>query len=210
MIFSEKHNILFIKNMKVGSTSMEVELSKILPDSAIVTKINPPNKDHKPRNFRNFVNHTSWEEASKYLDLSNVMSYTIVRHPYEMVLSDFFFRSEIINTHWNSLSKLEKDRLVDYYFTDQFKNGPWMKSTRGIYTLDNKVMVSDLLRHELGLEKEINRILPKHGLPLIKMNTFEKAYRPKNITYKDVFSKEQISLISDEWSWEFRNLGYND
>ena len=61
MIFSEKHNFLFIKNMKVGSTSMEVELSKILPDSAIVTKINPPNKDHKPRNFRNFVNHTSWE-----------------------------------------------------------------------------------------------------------------------------------------------------
>ena len=210
MIFSKEHNFLFIKNMKVGSTSMEVELSKILPDSAIVTKINPPNKDHKPRNFGNFVNHASWKEANDILDLSGVMSYTIVRHPYEMVLSDFFFRSEVINTHWNSLSKIEKDRLTDYYFNGQFSNGSFMKSTRSLYTVDDKIVVSDILKHELGLEEEINRILPRHGLPTIKINTFEKAYRPKNVTHKDVFSKPQLLMIAEEWSWEFGNLGYND
>jgi hypothetical protein len=108
------------------------------------------------------------------------------------------------------LSKLEKERFADYYFTGQFVNGSFMKSTKGLYTVDEKIMVSDILRHELGLENEINRILPNHGLQTIKINTFEKAYRPKNATYKEVFSTEQLRVIAEEWSWEFMNLGYND
>ena len=210
MIFSKDHNFLLIKNMKVGSTSLEVELSKILPDSAVVTLINPPNKEHRPRNFGKFVNHTTWLEANQELDLSGVKSYTIVRHPYEMVLSDFFFRSEIINVHWNSLSKLEQDRLVDYYFNNQFSNGPWMKSTKDIYTVNGEIAVTDILRHEKGLEQEINRILPLHGLPTIKVTANEKAYRPKGINYKDVFSTVYLDMIAHDWSWEFRTLGYND
>lgn len=210
MIFSKDHNFLFIKNMKVGSTSMEVELSKILPPSAIVTFINPPNKDHRPRNMGSFVNHTTYLEASRVLDLSDVKSYTIVRHPYEMVLSDFFFRKEVLNADWSAITESQKDMLVDYYFNNQFSNGPWMKSTKSIYTVNNEIAVTDILRHELGLESEINRILPAHNLPKIKINTFEKSYRPAGITYGDVFSKQQLELIAQEWSWEFDTLGYND
>lgn len=210
MIFSKDHNFLFIKNMKVGSTSMEVELSKILPDSAIVTLINPFNKEHRPRNMGKFVNHTTYLEASQSLDLSDVKSYTIVRHPYEMVLSDFFFRKEVLDQDWNSLTKPQQEMLVENYFGNQFSNGHWMKSTRHIYTINDQIAVTDILRHELGLENEINRILPIHNLPTIKFNTFEKAYRPKGITYTDVFSKKHLDLIADEWSWEFRTLGYND
>lgn len=209
MIFSKEHNFLFIKNMKVGSTSMEVELSKILPESAIVTLINPFNKDHRPRNMGKFVNHTTYLEASQSLDLSGVKSYTIVRHPYEMVLSDFFFRKEVRDVEWEALSNSEKCMLVDFYFNNQFSNGPWLKSTKNIYTINNKIAVTDILRHELGLENEINRVLPIHGLPTIKINTFEKAYRPKWLTHTDVFSPNQLELIANEWSWEFDTLGYN-
>jgi hypothetical protein len=209
MIFSKDHNFLFIKNMKVGSTSMEVELSKILPDSAIVTLINPFNKDHRPRNMGKFVNHTTYLEASLALDLSNVKSYTIVRHPYEMVLSDFFFRKEVLDQDWKSLTKTQQEALVDQYFSNQFSNGHWMKSTRGIYTINDKIAVTDILRHELGLENEINRILPLHNLPKINISTFEKAYRPKGTTYSDVFSRQQLDMIASEWSWEFETLGYN-
>lgn len=188
---------------------MEVELSKILPDSAIVTLINPFNKEHRPRNMGKFVNHTTYLEASLALDLSNVRSYTIVRHPYEMVLSDFFFRQEVLSKDWGSLTKSEQEILVGQYFANQFNNGPWMKSTRGIYTVNDKIAVTDILRHELGLESEINRILPLHNLPKIKINTFEKAYRPRGIGYTDVFSKQQLDMIASEWLWEFETLGYN-
>lgn len=210
MIFSKDHNFLFIKNMKVGSTSMEVELSKILPASAIVTFINPPNKEHRPRNWGKFVNHTTFLEASLELDLKDVKSYTIVRHPYEVVLSDFFFRKEILSINWATLSQNEKDMLVEKYFNNEFSNGPWIKSTKNIYTVNNKIAVTDILRHELGLENEINRILPIHNLPKITMKTFEKAYRPEGTKYLDVFSKKHLGMIAGEWSWEFETLGYND
>lgn len=196
--------------MKVGSTSLEVELSKILPDSAIVTFINPPNKEHKPRNINGFVNHTSYLEASKHLDLSNVKSYVVVRHPYNMVLSDFFFRKEILSLgNWNSLNKLDQDRLVYKYFNNEFSNGEWFKSTKNLYTINNKICVTEILRYENGIENEINRILPRHNLPTIKINTYEKAYRPKNIGYLDIFSEEILDMIYKEWQWEFNTLGYN-
>lgn len=209
MIFCDKHKFLLIKNMKVGSTSLEVELSKILPDSAVVTFINPPNKNHKPRNINGFLNHTSFLEARKHLDLSNVKSYVMVRHPYDMVLSDFFFRSEVMMAgNWNNLNINLQNELIEKYFNNEFSNGGWFKSTKNLYMVNNSVAVTKILKYENGIENEINSVLPDHGLPKIKVNTYEKAYRPKNITHT-IFSKNILDMIKEEWSWEFDNLGYN-
>lgn len=209
MIFCDKHKFLLIKNMKVGSTSLEVELSQILPDSAIVTFINPPNKKHRPRNMGSFVNHTSFLEANKKLDLTDVKSYVMVRHPFNMVLSDFFFRKEIMDLgDWNKLTKVKQNDMINKYFSNDFSNGEWFKSTKNLYTIDNKIAVTKILKYENGLEDEINSILPAHGLPTIKIVTYEKEYRPKNVTY-DIFSKEILDMIRKEWSWEFDSLGYN-
>ena len=209
MIFCDKHKFLLIKNMKVGSTSLEVELSKILPDSAVVTFINPPNKNHRPRNINGFLNHTSFLEASKHLDLFDVKSYVMVRHPYDMVLSDFFFRSEVLMAgNWNDLDINLQNELIEKYFNNEFTNGGWFKSTKNLYMVDNSVAVTKILKYENGIENEINSVLPDHGLPQIKVNTYEKAYRPKNITHK-IFSKNILDMIKEEWSWEFDNLGYN-
>lgn len=209
MIFCDKHKFLLIKNMKVGSTSLEVELSKILPDSAVVTFINPPNKHHKPRNINGFVNHTSYLEASKHLDLSDIKSYVVVRHPYDMVLSDFFFRSEVMMAgNWNDLNIKLQNELIEKYFNNEFSNGGWFKSTKNLYMVDSSIAVTKILKYENGIENEINSVLPDHGLPKIKINTYEKAYRPKNITYS-IFSKNILNMIKEEWHWEFDNLGYN-
>jgi len=209
MIFCDKHKLLVIKNMKVGSTSLEVELSQILPSTATVTIINPPNKNHKPRNLNGFVNHSSFLDVSKRIDLTNTVSYTIVRHPFEMVASDFFFRSEVISAgDWNQLEQNTKIQLVDMYFKNKFSNGGWFKSTKNLYTIDNNIAVDNLLRYENGIANEMNKFLPNHNLPQIPGNTYEKAYRPKNVSYHDIFDKEKLSLIADEWHWEFNNLGY--
>lgn len=209
MIFCDKHKLLVIKNMKVGSTSLEVELSQILPTTAIVTLINPPNKNHRPRNFNGFVNHTSFLEASKKLNLNGIKSYTIIRHPFEMVASDFFFRSEVINSgSWNDLGNIEKESLLDRYFNNLFSNGGWFKSTKNLYTVNNNIAIDILLRHENGIAEEMNKFLPNHNLPLIPGKTYEKAYRPKNISYINIFSKKRLEMIAEEWFWEFENLGY--
>lgn len=211
MLYSPDHKFLLIKNMKVGSTSLEVELSKILPKNAIVTTINPPNMSHQPRNYADFRNHESFSSVASKINLFGVTSYTFVRNPYECVLSDFFFRPEIkkLSTQWESIKKHERIKMVDNYFKGKLTHGPFMRSTKMLYSDGNTALVDHLLRYENGIENEINVFLPYHGLPKIKVNTFEKAHRPKHITYNDIFTNNQREQIQEEWFWEFDNLGYN-
>jgi hypothetical protein len=205
MIYSPDNKFLLLKNYKVGSTSMEVELSKILPKNAIVTEIDPPNPEHKPRNSSGFYNHISYSEIKEKINLDVVKCYIFVRHPYTTVLSDFFFTLKLQDI---DPLKLDKDDLL-FLLDKYFYGSNWLRSTGYIYRDNlNNSCVDDFLFYENGIENEINRVLPLHGINKIKINTFEKEYRPKHIEYQDMFSKSHIDIINDSWSWEFDNLGY--
>lgn len=214
MIYSSDHNFLLIKNKKVGGTSLEVDLSQILPENAIVTPIYPINNNHKPRNYSGFYNHISYSEIQNKIDLSNVLSYVFVRHPYSMVLSDMFHGIGGAS-RWNILSDKDKDILVDKYFDENDSNyyedmpNKMLNSTKNLFTSDNDIQVTKILKYEDGIENQINSILPNHSLPKIKLLSKEKTYRPENINHSDIFKKRHYEKINKEWFWEFENLGYN-
>ena len=199
-----------IKNVKVGGTSLEVELSNVLPDNAIFTTINPSNSNHNPRNNDGFYNHMPYSEIEKKIDLSNVKSYIFVRNPYEVVLSDFFHNLFIYKKDYFKTSLEEKHRLLDKYFFVKNNDFSLIRSTKRLYVSENnEFQVDKILRYENGIEFEINPILDEHGIKQINMNTFEKSYRTKEIKYQDVFSKDHINEIEKEWHWEFEEFGYN-
>ena len=75
--------------------------------------------------------------------------------------------------------------------------------------IGDKVAVNRFIRYEDNLKDQINPILKLHDIPEISMDTFEKQHRPKDIHPENIFSKDQMSLIQQEWKWEFDNLGYN-
>jgi len=50
-IISYSNGFIFIKNLKTAGTSVEVHLSQYCSDTDIVTRIEPPNPLHTPRNF---------------------------------------------------------------------------------------------------------------------------------------------------------------
>jgi hypothetical protein len=192
-----------LKNYKVGGTSLEVELSKVLPSDAIVTEIYPINNNHSPRNFNGFYNHMSYKNISKSIDLSSTKSYVFVRNPYDMVLSNFFYDNNM-NNEWENLNELKRKEKINNYFEVDM-----LKSSKAIYTDENlNLLVTQVLKYENGIENEINSILPIHNIQKIKINTFEKSFKPKNIKYTDLFSKEQINKIYKEWEWEFLQFGY--
>ena len=110
MIFSPENKFLMIKNYKVGSTSVEVELSKVFSDKAIVTPILPMNKKHIPRNYSGFYGHMPYSEIKEKIDLFDVKVYTITRNPYDIVLSDIFFRMNLDNPNFNP-NKITKKEL---------------------------------------------------------------------------------------------------
>ena len=213
MIYSPNHKFLLLKNYKVGSSSLEVELSCVLPENAIVTPLDPPNLKHFPRNYDGgFYHHMKYAEVSNKINLENVKSYIFVRHPYNTVLSHFFYFLQLTNTTLN-LNNLKKQ--VDEYF-NKSSNNHWdkfLRSTKDIYTTNNenpKIMVSDVLKYELGIEKEINKVLPASGINNIKINTFEKKYRPDHLNVENVFTNEHLEKIYNEWSWEFKTFGYKE
>ena len=208
MIYSKDHNFLFLKNIKVGGTSVEVALSQVIPDNAIVTPIYPNNLNHRPKNYKGFKSHASYEEISKLIDLSNVKTYIITRNPYDMVLSNFFWILNQIKVDWNNLNKEKKQEYVDTLFVDNEKR--WrLQSTKYLYIFNEKNMINKFIKYEDGIENQINLILEFHNLPKINLNTFEKKHRPKDIYPSNIFSDDQMNIIAQEWKWEFDNLGYN-
>jgi len=209
MIYSPDHNFLMLKNSKVGGTSLEVELSKVLPENAIVTKIDPPNSQHRPRNHKGFYNHIPYSEVSSILDLSNTKSYIFVRHPYDTVLSAFFYQVKLKNIDWENFDKTQKDNILDKYFFENVEGFSMLKSRKYLYSIDNDILVDKVLRYELGIENEINNVLLSHNIKNISMNTFEKQYRDKKYTVENTFKLNHINAIQSEWSWEFKMFGYD-
>jgi hypothetical protein len=195
MIYSASNNFLLIKNQKVGGTSLEVELSQVLPKDAIVTKIYPPNKNHQPRNDNGFYNHISYNEITKLLDMSNVKSYVFIRNPYSVVLSDFFHHCNMDGNY----------NYVDYKLLDSYIEDTIITSQHNLFTIDDKVAVTKVLKYEDGLAQTINPILAEHGIQPLVINTYEKAYKPKHIFPKDIFKTHHLNKIKKFWSWEFNN-----
>lgn len=221
MIYSPDNNFLLLKNQKVGGTSLEVVISKIVPINSIVTpktsnhpewKLDddPVYKDYTPRNYDGFYNHMSYSEIANKINISHAKAYIFVRNPLEMVLSDFFHRLRIkkINDKWKNFTDVEKKYLTKLYFKNEL-GWNWLTSNKHIYTsINNEIQVDQFLRYENGIENEINLILPKHNLPTIKLDIYEKAFKPKNIKIEEVFLSYQIEQIKENWSWEIEHFKY--
>jgi hypothetical protein len=221
MILSKSNNFLLLKNKKVGGTSLEIPLSMVVPEDAIVTPrtsndpawaLEEENYDgYKPRNYDGFYNHMSYSEINLKVDLTNIKAYIFVRNPYNAVLSHFFHRLYFINKNytWNSLDKTEQKLLVDKYFNNKL-GWSWHTSNKHIYlSSDGNIQVDNFLIYENGIESEINNILIKHNIPKINITQNEKAFKPKFIKPEDVFSSKYLNQIHKEWFWEFKTFGYN-
>ena len=221
MIYSPDHKFLLLKNHKVGGTSLEVPVSMVVPENAIVTpktsddpawklKNEQPYDGYSPRNYLGFYNHMSYSEISNKIDLTNVKSYVFVRNPFNIVLSNFFHRLYFIdmNLKWINLNNNEKSFLIEEYFNDRL-GAEWKRSTKNIYLSDNKdIQVTKFLKYESGIENEINPVLVENGLSAIKLNVEEKRFRPEGVKYFDVFSDQHLDIIYNEWQWEFKTFGY--
>lgn len=208
MIYSYDHDFLMIKNRKVGSSSTEVELSQILPDNAIVTPMLPANVKHVPRNHDGFYNHMSIAEVSERLDLSNTTSAVFVRNPYRSVMSHMFYQIYAFSLMDDFTSSDEnRSNIIDKYFKDEVR-APWLRSSKDLYTLDEKIAVTHILKYEDGLGESLNPVLESVGIPRVTFESKEKAHSPLNITYQELFTPIQMEMITDEWLWEFNNLGY--
>jgi hypothetical protein len=205
MIYSPQHKFLLIKNLKVGGTSLEVDLEKVLPSDAIVTTQHPSMPDdYLPRNYKEygFDGHTPFNIFEYRLpeDVKDLTSVVFVRNPFDTVLSHFFMMLKFYN------AKVEDYKDYVYGYFNGTISMSMLGSTKDIYASGGTVQVSHVLRYEDGIENQINPILTRVGIPNITVTAKEKAWRPTHLTPKDVFNESQLNMIKKEWAWEIKNF----
>jgi hypothetical protein len=205
MIYSAEHNFLLLKNYKVGSTSLEVELSQVLDESAIVTPIYPENLLHKPRNFNNFHNHITYIEIENLLGkeaLDKTESVVFVRNPFDVVLSHMY-----MSFSWSGIDSPSVSDVDKYFSNKTILNKIPSHKSRHIYTKDGAVMAKNVYKYENGLD-QINKTLNDVGIDSIIINAKEKMYKPKDIKPVDIFKPRHIEEIYEDWSWEINKFDY--
>lgn len=123
MIVSHEHKFIFIKTRKTAGTSIEVALSAIAGDDAIVTPITPPEPGHQPRNWQ-----------GRFNPLPELVDRYVRREP---SLERWTARATARNLrgrrrYYNHIpASIVRDRLGpriwDGYFTFCFERDPWEK-----------------------------------------------------------------------------------
>ncbi len=190
MIVSHEHRFIFIKTRKTAGTSIEVALSQIAGDDAIVTPIDPPEPQHDPRNYRS--HQAAWPELLRWA-LANPSGRTrpvlgLVRraglarsYDYYNHMPAWLIRAQVGHDTWNTYFKFcfERnpwDKAVSLYswlarnctsappFEEWLLTGPNLLSDWSLYSLDERCAVDAVGQYE-RLDTELRSFLERVGAP---------------------------------------------
>lgn len=211
MIASFANNFIFVKNRKVGGTSVEIVLSSWCSGRDIVTLIPPRDElirfQHggRPMNFCGpdgelaFYNHMPAADIRAALPAlwRSAFTFAIDRHPYEKVVSRAWW-----NIARKGLPETELEPEIDKAIeTQSYLNYP-------LYCVDGKVIVDELWRFDemwdrlAVLAKRLGKTVPAE--PPRAKSGFRKDRRPA----RTVLSDAQKSRIYRDAEIEFALLGY--
>ncbi len=124
LIVSHEHRFIFVKTQKTAGTSVEVALSALAGDDAIVTPVQPPEPGHQPRNWDGVFNPVP-ELVERYLRKEP----SLVRWKAQSTLSHLHRRQAFVNHLPASVIRARLGRRTwDRYFTFCFERDPWDKA----------------------------------------------------------------------------------
>lgn len=173
MIVGHTHRFIFIKTVKTAGTSIEVELSQIVEEEAIVTPIYPPNENHKPRNYklddgRKFYNHMPATEVSVYLGKERFASYfkfCVEREPVDKCISHFSMRK-------NSPYHNETTKHKTWF--DYVKEKKFPVDAKKYLSKTGNLLVDRIIRYE-NLPEEMDKLCEQLGIAKLALKTREKS-----------------------------------
>ena len=145
MVWCDKHKIIFIHIPKTGGTSIEksLNISNIKNGYGI--------KDNKA------VQHFTWYNYQKHINdkFNAYYKFTIVRNPYEKVLSDYFWLKNIAHLDVDNYQNKTFDEYLDYcdfivknnLYNKTIYHDHFMPQNEFIYKNDI-LMINKILRFE--------------------------------------------------------------
>jgi hypothetical protein len=190
MIVSHKHRFIFVKTRKTAGTSIEVALSQIAGDDAIVTPIDPPEPRHDPRNYRS--DRAAWSELLRWA-LANPRGRTRPllgfvrgaqgerRYDYYNHMPAWLIRAKVGHNTWDTYFKFcfERnpwDKVLSLYswlardspnappFEEWLLTDPNLLSDWSLYSLDRRCAVDAVGQYE-RLDTDLRSFLERVGVP---------------------------------------------
>ena len=204
-------NLLFVHIPKTGGTSVEkylsVKYSIELNTKSLYTKRRDehgkfhsiiPGKENKP--LQHIVLHTmiQYNETLNIFFDNTIKIFTVVRNPYDRLVSDLFF-FDLIKT----------DSTKDYIYK-QFVS--YIKSNVDNHGIPQSLFIinpntSSIFDNVVILKTEtLTNDMREFGF--IDFNNFEQTNNKKHKPYIDYLNKNSIDLINKYYHMDFINFGY--
>lgn len=216
MIIDTKNKLIFCKSRKTGGSSVQIALSKLLPDSALIVGSVSNNDvvDESSTAGRNrgtapfFLNHphTPLSAIARYVDINKYTVATLVRNPYDLVVSRY---------KWD-LKKAGKEHEATYMgFREWLKQycapgGNWIYDIQHpYYSLDGTNISVDYIGYYEQLDFAYKGIVNKFfglGTEIPELGWHKKA--KKRDHYSLYYDDECINAVRERFRPDLDILGY--
>lgn len=214
-IVSFSRNFVFVKTTKTAGTSIEVDLSKVAGDDAIVTPIYPPVEGHIPRNHaapdgtQRFFNHMPARQIREFIgaDTYNAMTvFCVEREPVAKCISDFHMQR---NSPLHNKDGSYKKTWAEYVEAGRFpvNTGLYSEGPTG----NRHLIVNRILRYDT-LSTDLTDLMGSLGVQGFSLEARAKSeysqtvlIRPEDVTpaqralIYDAFA-ETFALTGIDWS----------
>lgn len=211
MIVSFKHRFIYIKNRKVGGTSLERYLIEKLVDKE--TDINTGSFVNGYAS--NNIKGKDGKEVSGHLSIFDISK--ILKKPLQELLSYFYIFCIERNSFDKCVSAYHFHKSkYDLSFTEFLKNAEriYIPKDWGMYAINGNV-IGNVFQYE-NFEKVFNSLNFQLNLTnekLLSLNEFinyqdKTGFRPKNDSYKKYYDIETKSLVEKIFKDEINQFEY--
>lgn len=198
MVFNDKIKVIFIHIPKTGGTSIENALNckEIKNGYGVIN-----NKA---------IHHYSWKEyKNKYPKrFKNYYKFTIVRNPYDKILSDYYYLKHIAKLDIDNFQNITFDEYLNYcgeivknkLYNKTKYHDHFLPQHKFIFNDNNNLMVNKILRFENF--SHINKFIKirfKKDLQWLNKNKYSE---------KIILNQEQKDKIYEIYEKDFTLLSY--
>jgi len=208
MIISYSHKFIFIKNRKVGGSSLEKYLIDKLIDKKIDIHTGVKTKEYNANNImdknqRQVSGHLPiklvpiiLKSDIKYL-IDNFFIFSIERNPYDKCVSSYFFNKE------KSLS------FENFLYHKKNLPTDWKK-----YTINDQIIGSVFIYGDFNkIFARLNKVLNLNDSTRLSSDEFskyslKKGFRPKLDSYQKYYNKRSRKFVDSIFEKEINHFGF--